>query len=188
MEQEIARQGEILLYRDGSGRKFVNVVFKDETLWLSQKAMAELFECTADNISLHLKNIYAEGELVQEATAEEFPVVCKEGSREARRSIEHYNLDAVLAVGYRVNSKKTSRFRQWAMNAREEGIYNEIMLSADGIMTVYCSVTDCRVDGGTCLEITVVADREINASILPDTIAWNEEQRAKCLHCKWHWT
>lgn len=65
---------------------------------------------------------------------------------------------------------------------------DEIKLSDGGTKTVYCPVMGCRVDGDTCLEITVVADKEIHASVLPDAIVWNEEQREKCLHCEWHWT
>ena len=100
------QHGEILLYDNGTDKQFVSVVFKDETFWLTQSGMAELFDCSADNISLHLKNIYADGELEQAATTEKFSVVRKEGSREVRRSIDHYDLDAIIAVGYRVNSKR----------------------------------------------------------------------------------
>ena len=109
MENELLQSGEILLYDNGSEKEFVSVVFKDETFWLTQSGMAELFDCTTDNISLHLKNIYAEDELAQEATTEKISVVRKEGSREVRRSIDHYNLDAIIAVGYRVNSKKATK-------------------------------------------------------------------------------
>ena len=85
MSNEIADRGEVLLYSDESGKEYVSVVFKDETFWLTQSGMAELFACTADNISLHLKNIYADGELTPEATTEKFSVVRKEGSREVTR-------------------------------------------------------------------------------------------------------
>lgn len=188
MEKEIAKQGEVLLYSDDSGKEFVNVIFKDETFWLTPKAMAELFDVNVPAISKHLQNIYEDGELERTATISKMETVQQEGQRQVKRAVDHYNLDAIIAVGYRVNSKKATRFCQWATSAQQEGIYNEIMLSADGIMTVYCPVADYRVDGDTCLEITVVADREIKASVLPDTIVWNEEQREKCLHCKWHWT
>ena len=104
----LPQHGEILLYDNGADKQFVSVVFKDETFWLTQSGMAELFDCSADNISLHLKNIYADGELEQAATTEKFSVVRKEGSREVRRGIDHYNLDTIIAVGYRVNSKKAT--------------------------------------------------------------------------------
>ena len=129
MGNEIANHGEILLYSDESGREFINVVFKDETFWLTQKAMAELFGCTADNISLHLKNIYSEGELSQEATTEKISVVRTEGTREVNRTIDHYNLDAIIAVGYRVNSKKATRFRQWATKTLKEYIQKGFVLN-----------------------------------------------------------
>ena len=83
----LPQHSEILLYDNGADKQFVSVVFKDETFWLTQSGMAELFDCSADNISLHLKNIYADGELEQAATTEKFSVVRKEGSREVRRSI-----------------------------------------------------------------------------------------------------
>ena len=129
MENELLQSGEILLYDNGSEKEFVSVIFKDETFWLTQSGMAELFDCTTDNISLHLKNIYAEDELAQEATTEKISVVRKEGSREVRRSIDHYNLDAIIAVGYRVNSKKATRFRQWATRTLKEYIQKGFVLN-----------------------------------------------------------
>ena len=129
MSNEIANRGEVLLYSDESGKEYVSVVFKDETFWLTQSGMAELFACTADNISLHLKNIYADGELTPEATTEKFSVVRKEGSREVTRTIDHYNLDAIIAVGYRVNSKKATRFRQWATQTLREYIQKGFVIN-----------------------------------------------------------
>ena len=129
MSNEIANRGEVLLYSDESGKEYVSVVFKDDTFWLTQSGMAELFACTADNISLHLKNIYADGELTPEATTEKFSVVRKEGSREVTRTIDHYNLDAIIAVGYRVNSKKATRFRQWATRTLREYIQKGFVIN-----------------------------------------------------------
>lgn len=129
MENETANRGEILLYGDDNGKEFINVVFKDETFWLTQKGMAELFDCSTDNISLHLKNIYADGELEQPATTEKISVVRTEGTREVSRTIEHYNLDAIIAVGYRVNSKKATRFRQWATKTLKEYIQKGFVLN-----------------------------------------------------------
>lgn len=129
MEQHPAPQGEILLYDNGGQKEFVSVVFKDETFWLSQSGMAELFDCSADNISLHLKNIYAEEELTPEATTEKISVVRQEGSRQVRRTLEHYDLDAIIAVGYRVNSKKATRFRQWATKTLKEYIQKGFVLN-----------------------------------------------------------
>ncbi len=129
MENELMKQGEVLLYDNGTDKQFVSVVFKDETFWLTQSGMAELFECSADNISLHLKNIYAEEELLPSATTEKFSVVRKEGTRNVRRELDHYNLDAIIAVGYRVNSKKATRFRQWATQTLREYIQKGFVLN-----------------------------------------------------------
>lgn len=92
----------------------VKVVYKDEDIWLSQKLMAKLFHSSSDNIGLHIKNIYSDGELLEESTTDFFSVVQKEGNREVSRTIKFYNLDIIIAVGYRVNSVKATQFRQWA--------------------------------------------------------------------------
>ena len=126
MRNEIAGRGEVLLYSDESGKEYVSVVFKDETFWLTQKAMAELFGCTADNISLHLKNIFAEGELDKDAVTEKFSATAADGKNYLT---QHYNLDAIIAVGYRVNSKKATRFRQWATRTLKEYIQKGFVLN-----------------------------------------------------------
>ena len=126
MENEIMNRGEILLYSDGSGKEFVNVVFKDETFWLTQKAMSELFGCTTDNISLHLKNIFAEGELDKNSVTEKISATAADGKN---YQTQHYNLDAIIAVGYRVNSKKATRFRQWATKTLKEYIQKGFVLN-----------------------------------------------------------
>lgn len=131
MEQSPMQQGQILLYNNGGEKEFVNVVFQDETFWLTQSGMAELFDCSTDNISVHLKNIYAEEELSPEATTEKISVVRQEGSRQVRRTLDHYNLDAIIAVGYRVNSKKATRFRQWATKTLKEYIQKGFVLNDD---------------------------------------------------------
>ncbi len=92
----------------------VEVRVQDGTIWLSQKNIGLLFDTSTDNIGLHLKNIYTEGELNEVSTTEDFSVVQQEGSREVCRTIKHYNLDLIIAVGYRVNSKRATAFRQWA--------------------------------------------------------------------------
>ena len=129
MENEKMGQGEILLYNNGGDKEYVSVIFAEENFWLSQNGMAELFGCTPENIIQHLKNIYAEEELTPEATAKKFLVVRREGSRDVRRSIDHYNLDAIIAVGYRVNSKKATRFRQWATKTLKEYIQKGFVLN-----------------------------------------------------------
>ena len=129
MEKQPSPGGEILLYENGGEKEFVSVVFQDETFWLTQSGMAELFDCSTDNISLHLKNIYAEEELTPEATTEKISVVRQEGSRQVRRTLDHYNLDAIIAVGSRVNSKKATRFRQWATKTLKEYIQKGFVLN-----------------------------------------------------------
>lgn len=92
----------------------VEVRLEGDTIWLSQTQMAELFATSTDNISLHLKNIYQDEELMEAATTEDFSVVRQEGARQVRRQLKHYNLDAIISVGYRVNSTRATAFRQWA--------------------------------------------------------------------------
>ncbi len=129
MENSLAPQGEILLYDNGGEKAFVSVVFQDENFWLTQSGMAQLFDCTPENVLQHLKNIYAEEELEQAATAKKFLVVRQEGSRQVQRNLDHYNLDAIIAVGYRVNSKKATRFRQWATKTLKEYIQKGFVLN-----------------------------------------------------------
>lgn len=126
MSNDIANRGEILLYSDENGREFVNVIFKDETFWLTQKAMSELFDCTTDNISRHLKNIFTDGELDKDSVTEKFSVTAADGKS---YQTQHYNLDAIIAVGYRVNSKKATRFRQWATKTLKEYIQKGFVLN-----------------------------------------------------------
>ena len=129
MDLELMKQGDILLYDNGTDKQFVSVVFQDETFWLTQNGMAELFDCTPENIIQHLKHIYADEELYFEATAKKFLVVRKEGTRNVKRELDHYNLDAIIAVGYRVNSKKATRFRQWATKTLKEYIQKGFVLN-----------------------------------------------------------
>lgn len=105
---------EIIIYQNTDNQVQVDVQFEQETLWLSQKRMAELFNKDSDTIGLHLKNIYSEDELEETATTEFFSVVQKEGKRNVTRKIKFYNLDAIISVGYRVNSIQGTKFRQWA--------------------------------------------------------------------------
>ncbi len=105
---------EMIIYQSEDGRIRLETRLQNETLWMTQSQMADLFGCSADNISLHLKNIYEENELIEASTTEEFSVVRLEGEREVSRSIKHYNLDAVISVGYRVKSVIATRFRIWA--------------------------------------------------------------------------
>lgn len=100
----------------------VRALIQRDTIWLTQRAMARLFGCSTDNIGQHLKNIYREGELSAESTTEDFSVVQQEGTRQVQRQITFYNLDAIISIGYRVNSQKATRFRQWATKVLNEYI------------------------------------------------------------------
>lgn len=104
---------EFLIFQIEGKEDGVQVVYHNESVWGTQKAMAQLFDCSSDNIGLHLKNIYETGELAQEATTEYFSVVQTEGERQVNRKLKFYNLDAIISVGYRVNSTRATQFRQW---------------------------------------------------------------------------
>ena len=126
MEKQPSPRGEILLYSSGNAKEFVSVIFKDENFWMTQKAMGELFGCTVDNISLHLKNIFAEEELERDSVTEKISVTAADGKNYLTQC---YNLDAIIAVGYRVNSKKATRFRQWATKTLKEYIQKGFVLN-----------------------------------------------------------
>lgn len=112
--------GEFLLYETEDGRTRVECRFADDSLWLSQATMAELFQTSPQNITLHLKALYAEGEIALEATCKSYLQVRSEGLRQVRRSVKFYNLDAILAVGYRVRSARGTQFRRWATERLRE--------------------------------------------------------------------
>jgi len=112
--------GELLLYRAEDGKSRVECRLDEGTIWLSQAQIAALFQTTPQNITLHLKAIYAEGELVEAATCKEYLQVRQEGTRKVSRTLRHYRLEAILAVGYRVRSPRGTQFRQWATARLEE--------------------------------------------------------------------
>ena len=120
MSNEPAPLGEIVLYQTEDGRTRVECRFADETLWLSQALIADLFQVGVPTVNEHLKGIYAEGELPTASTIRKFRIVRREGTREVARVIEHYNLDAILAVGYRVRSERGTQFRRWATERLRE--------------------------------------------------------------------
>src|SRR5665213_896838 len=108
------QKDEIIIYEGDGGVPRIEVRMEGETVWLTQAQLAELFDTTVQNISLHVINIFEEGELVREATVKEYLIVQKEGNREVSRRIEHYNLDLIISIGYRVKSHVATQFRQWA--------------------------------------------------------------------------
>lgn len=116
MSAEKAQQttSQLLIYQSEDGQTKIEVQLQDETVWLTQAHLAELFQVKPQNITMHLKNIYAEGELAEESTCKEFLQVQTEGGRQVRRTRKLYYLDAIISVGYRVKSHVATRFRQWA--------------------------------------------------------------------------
>ncbi len=119
---------QILIYQSETGETKIDVRLEDETVWLTQKLMAELFQTTVPNINTHLKNIFEEGELNQKATIKKSLIVRKEGNREVSREVEFYSLDAIISVGYRIKSHTATRFRQWATERLKEYIVKGFIL------------------------------------------------------------
>lgn len=111
---------QFLIYRSAEEDVSVNAVIRDETIWLTQKAMAELFDVNVPAISKHLQNIFDEGELEKNSTVSKMEIVQQEGARSVKRSMEFYNLDAIISVGYRVNSHRATKFRIWATSVLKE--------------------------------------------------------------------
>ena len=111
--------GEVVKF-DEAGMPQLDVWLEDETVWLSQAQMAELFGCAIANVNMHLNHIYADAELEESATIKEFLIVRFEGNRRVARSVKHYNLDAIISVGFRVNTKRGIKFRQWATRVLKE--------------------------------------------------------------------
>lgn len=119
---------QLIIYQTESGETKIDVRFQDETVWLSQTLMAELFQTTKQNISLHIINIFEEKELSPHATVKEFLTVQNEGNRQVRRNVEFYNLDMIISVGYRIKSKVATHFRQWATRHLREFIVKGFIL------------------------------------------------------------
>lgn len=122
---------QIAFYQSVDGSVNIEVLYAEENIWLTQKKMAELFSCSSDNISLHLKNLYSEKEVDESATAEDFSVVQKEGAREVERKVKMYSLEAIIAVGYRVNSERGTQFRQWATGILKSYIHKGYALDVN---------------------------------------------------------
>ena len=120
-----------LIYRSTDEDISVNAIIKDETIWLTQSGMAELFDVNVPAISKHLNNIFSEGELDKKATVSKMEIVQKEGSRNIKRTLDFYNLDAIISVGYRVNSKRATNFRIWATSVLKEYMIKGFALDDD---------------------------------------------------------
>ncbi|MCD4757726.1 MAG: virulence RhuM family protein [Arcobacteraceae bacterium] len=121
----------IVFYNDGELELDISV--SDETIWLNQKQLAELFDVTKQNISLHINKIFQDKELSKDSTVKFFLIVQQEGKRKVKRDVEHYNLDVIISVGYRVNSLKATRFRQWATKVLKSYVENGYVINSDKI-------------------------------------------------------
>ncbi len=107
-------ENQIEIYKSSDGETQIEVKFEQDTVWLTQKMMADLFQTTVPNINMHLSNVFSDGELLEEATIKDFLIVRMEGKREVKRNQKVYNLDAIISVGYRIKSEIATKFRQWA--------------------------------------------------------------------------
>ena len=122
-------KSQLIIYKTEDGRTKLDVRLEDETVWLTQKLMAELFQTTVPNINMHLKSIFDEGELEEKATIKDFLIVQKEGKREVKRKQKYYNLDAIISVGYRIKSQIATQFRIWATQRLKEYIVKGFTLN-----------------------------------------------------------
>ncbi len=148
-------KGEILFYQSADGRVKLDVRLQDETVWLTQQFIAELFQTTVPNISMHIRNIFEEGELAPGATVQKFLTVRKEGNRDVRRKLEYYNLDMIISVGYRVKSLVATRFRIWATECLKEYIIKGFAMDDERLK---------RGDGGNYFDELLARIRDIRSS------------------------
>jgi len=146
---------ELLIYQTEDGRTRIQVRLEDETVWLTQADMAQLFQTTPQNITLHLKNIFQEGELDEAATCKDFLQVQPEGGRQIQRARKHYNLDAIISVGYRIKSHVATRFRQWATQRLREYIVKGFTLDDERLK---------QAGGGNYFDELLARIRDIRAS------------------------
>ena len=148
-------QSQMLLYQTTDGATRLEVRLEDETVWLTQNQMAELFQTSVPNVSMHIRNIFAEGELQPVATVKEFLIVRQEGTRQVSRSVDHYNLDVIISVGYRVKSHRGTQFRMWATQRLREYIVKGFALDDDRLK---------RAGGGNYFEELLSRIRDIRSS------------------------
>jgi hypothetical protein len=155
-------QSGILICQTEDGRTRIDVRLQDETVWLSKIHMAEIFQTTVANINIHLKNIYAEQELGESATIKEYLIVRREGKRDVRRSVKHYNLETILAVGYRVKSHRGTQFRIWATQRLREYIIKGFTLEDERLK---------QAGGGNYFDELLARIRDIRS---PEKVFWRK--------------
>lgn len=125
------KNGQIAIYQTADGQTQIDVRFEQDSVWLTQRQMGEVFDTTSENILMHLKNIFRDAELAESATAKDFLAVQTEGKRQVERNLKHYNLDAIISVGYRVSSKRAVQFRQWATQRLREYLVQGYTINQD---------------------------------------------------------
>lgn len=148
-------KSELILYQTEDGKTRIEVRLQDETVWMSQLAMAELFQTTVPNINIHLNNVYEEGELSETPTIKDYLIVRQEGSRQVSRAVKHYNLDAIISVGYRVNSIRGTQFRIWATQRLREYIVKGFAMDDDRLK---------QAGGGNYFDELLARIRDIRSS------------------------
>jgi hypothetical protein len=146
---------QLLIYQTEEGKIKIETRFEDETIWLTQKQLSELFQTTIPNINMHLKSIYEDGELDEKATIKDFLIVQKEGKREVQRTQKLYNLDVILSVGYRIKSHIATRFRQWATARLKEYLIKGFTMNDDMLK---------QAGGGNYFEELLARIRDIRSS------------------------
>jgi len=155
-------KSEVILYQTEDGKTRIEVRLQDETVWMSQLAMAELFQTTVPNINIHLNNVYEEGELSEAPTIKDYLIVRQEGSRQVSRAVKHYNLDAIISVGYRVNSIRGTQFRIWATQRLREYIIKGFTMDDDRLK---------QAGGGNYFDELLARIRDIRSS---EKIFWRK--------------
>lgn len=150
-----ATKSEIVFYQTEDGKSRIEVRLERDTVWLTQQLMAELFQTTKQNISLHVQNIFAEGELPQDATVKEYLTVQREGGRDVNRLLDYYNLDVIISVGYRVKSHVATRFRIWATQRLHEYLVKGFTLDDERLK---------RIGGGSYFDELLARIRDIRSS------------------------
>ncbi len=153
--KNLQQKTEFLLYKTDDGKIRIQALLENETIWLTQPQMAELFQTTQQNISLHIQNIYSEEELTREATHKEFLSVRQEGNREVKRKLDHYNLDVIISAGYRVNSIRGTQFRMWATERIREYIIKGYAMDDDRLK---------QAGGGNYFDELLARIRDIRSS------------------------
>lgn len=146
---------DIILYQTDDGSTRLEVQLQDETVWLSQAQMAELFQTSVPNVSMHIRNVFSEGEVQAAATVKEFLTVRQEGTRRVSRSVEHYNLDVIISVGYRVKSHRGTQFRMWATQRLREYLIKGFAMDDERLK---------RLGGGNYFDELLARIRDIRSS------------------------